>query len=111
MAQGQGQAGNVMSGTVVTYTFTDVGDPLANVRVLMDGSAVPASGQFTMTRAHRFDTAVDRHVVERIASTSDRLSSWILAERRPLSLPDPRWDTLTYGVHACETFLKSIVGS
>lgn len=42
---------------------------------------------------------------------ADRLSAWILAERAPLSLPDPRWDTLTYGVHACEQYLKSIIGS
>ena len=41
----------------------------------------------------------------------DTLSAWILAERAPLSLPDPRWDTLTYGVHACEQYLKSIIGS
>jgi hypothetical protein len=41
----------------------------------------------------------------------DELSAWILAERAPLSLPDRRWDTLTYGVYACEQYLKSIVGS
>lgn len=39
------------------------------------------------------------------------LSGWILAERAPVSRPDPRWDTLTYGVHACEEFLKAIVGA
>lgn len=42
---------------------------------------------------------------------ADTLSSWILAERAPLSLPDLRWDTLTYGVRACEEYLKSIIGS
>ncbi len=41
----------------------------------------------------------------------DQLSAWILAERAPLSLPDKRWDTLTYGVYACEQYLKSIIGS
>ncbi len=41
----------------------------------------------------------------------DTVSAWILAERAPLSLPDPRWDTLTYGVYACEQYLKSIIGS
>ena len=40
----------------------------------------------------------------------DRLSRWILAERAPLSLPDSRWDTLTYGVHACEMYLDAVVG-
>ncbi len=42
---------------------------------------------------------------------ADLISSWILAEGAPLSLPDPRWATLTYGVYACEQYLKSIIGS
>lgn len=41
----------------------------------------------------------------------DRISAGILAERAPLSLPDPRWDTLTYGIHACEMYLDALVGS
>lgn len=41
----------------------------------------------------------------------DRLSSAILLERHPVSLPDSRWDTLAYGVHAVETYLKSLIGS
>lgn len=45
------------------------------------------------------------------AARIDAISSWILAEGAPVSLPDPRWDTLTYGVYACEQFLKSIIGS
>lgn len=48
--------------------------------------------------------------VSRFAAHADRLSSWVLAERIPLSRPDPRWDTLTYGVHACEAYLKAILG-
>jgi len=40
----------------------------------------------------------------------DRLSAGILVERAPLSLPDPRWDTLTYGIHACEMYLDALVG-
>ncbi len=40
----------------------------------------------------------------------DRISAGILAERAPLSLPDPRWDTLTYGIHACEMYLDALVG-
>ncbi len=54
---------------------------------------------------------LDDHTREIIGSQATLLSSWILAERRPLSLPDPRWDTLTYGVHACEMYLKALVGS
>ena len=76
------------------------GDPLHGlVRVEVAPSAALVE--------HTADSAVRAS----IAATSDRLSSWILAERRPLSLPDPRWDTLTYGVHGCETYLKALVGS
>ncbi|WP_434480042.1 hypothetical protein [Gemmatimonas sp.] len=40
----------------------------------------------------------------------DRLSSGMLCERLPVSLPDHRWDTLAYGVHAVETYLHSLIG-
>ena len=46
----------------------------------------------------------------RLTEHCDRLSAGILAERAPLSLPDPRWDTLTYGIHACEMYLDALVG-
>ena len=46
----------------------------------------------------------------RLTAHCDRLSAGILAERAPLSLPDPRWDTLTYGIHACEMYLDALVG-
>lgn len=48
--------------------------------------------------------------VENFSALCDRLSSAILLERQPVSLPDPRWDTLAYGVHAVETYLKSLIG-
>ncbi|MFN3927551.1 MAG: hypothetical protein ACK4QL_09595 [Pseudanabaenaceae cyanobacterium] len=35
------------------------------------------------------------------------ISSWLLWERRPLSLPDPRWDRLIYPIRNCEEFLRS----
>jgi hypothetical protein len=38
---------------------------------------------------------------------ADRLSRWLLAERVPLSTPDPRWDRLLYGIHAVEQYLKA----
>ncbi|SRR5581483_1430263 len=37
---------------------------------------------------------------------ADRISRWLLAERAPLSTPDPRWDRLLYGVHAVERYLR-----
>ncbi len=48
-----------------------------------------------------------RHALAALCHT---LSSAILLERAPVSLPDARWDTLTYGVHAVETYLQSLVG-
>ena len=55
------------------------------------------------------------HGLIRIETTSsaatlenaDRLSRWLLAERAPVSAPDPRWDRLLYGIHAVEQYLKA----
>ena len=41
------------------------------------------------------------------AETADRLSRHLLAERVPLSVPDPRWDRLLYGIHAVEQYLRA----
>lgn len=38
---------------------------------------------------------------------ADRLSRRLLAERVPLSAPDPRWDRLLYGIHAVEQYLRA----
>jgi len=46
-----------------------------------------------------------------LTTRADTISAWILAERAPLALPDGRWDTLTYGVYACEQYLKAVIGS
>lgn len=39
---------------------------------------------------------------------ADLLSGWLMAERRPLSRPDPRWDRLVYPIYECEQFLKAL---
>lgn len=38
---------------------------------------------------------------------ADRLSRWLLAERAPVSTPDPRWDRLLYGIHSVEAYLRA----
>jgi hypothetical protein len=43
-----------------------------------------------------------------VTARADTVSRWILAESSPLSRPDPRWDTLTYGVRDCEEFLRAV---
>ncbi|MBY0491508.1 MAG: hypothetical protein K2R93_16850 [Gemmatimonadaceae bacterium] len=47
---------------------------------------------------------------EAFTAHCDRLSAGILLERAPLSLPDARWDTLSYGVHAVESYLQAVLG-
>lgn len=39
---------------------------------------------------------------------ADLVSRWILAERTPLALPDPRWHTMAYGIADCERYLRAI---
>lgn len=47
-------------------------------------------------------------VAEANADKADLISRWVLAEAAPLALPDPRWDTLVYGVRDCEEYLRAI---
>lgn len=42
-----------------------------------------------------------------ITAQADLMSSWILAERAPVSAPDARWDTMAYGIRDCEEFLRA----
>lgn len=42
------------------------------------------------------------------AGPADEISRWVLAETRPLALPDGRWDKMSYGVRDCEEFLRAI---
>lgn len=44
-----------------------------------------------------------------ITARADTVSSWVLAERTPLALPDARWDRMAYGIRDCETFLRAVV--
>ena len=43
-----------------------------------------------------------------LAERADRVSRWVLAEALPLAIPDARWDTMVYGIHDCEEFLRAI---
>jgi hypothetical protein len=57
------------------------------------------------------DRPVTKQETSRIAELANTISAWILAERLPVSLPDSRWDRLTYGVHDCEQYLAALAGS
>ena len=39
------------------------------------------------------------------------LSRRLLAERAPISTPDPRWDRLLYGIHSVEQYLRARAGT
>jgi hypothetical protein len=43
-----------------------------------------------------------------LSSRADDVSSWILAESLPLSVPDARWDKMVYGIRDCEEYLRAI---
>lgn len=38
---------------------------------------------------------------------ADQIARWLLAERAPVSTPDPRWDRLLYGIRAVEEYLRA----
>ena len=38
---------------------------------------------------------------------ADVVSSWLLGETAPISLPDMRWDRLLYPIRDCEQFLRA----
>ncbi len=82
------------------------GDPLHG---LLRVEVAPPSTLF-----HPNDTRYehpDAEAVQALAQRADDISAWMLAERAPIALPDARWDTLTYGVYACEQFLKAVIGA
>jgi hypothetical protein len=43
----------------------------------------------------------------RLTARADAVSRRILIERRPTAHPDPRWDTMVYGIRDCEALLKA----
>ena len=45
--------------------------------------------------------------VNGLPSTADLISRRLLAERAPVSTPDPRWDRLLYGIHSVEACLRA----
>ncbi|HXI21081.1 MAG TPA: hypothetical protein VNH46_08355, partial [Gemmatimonadales bacterium] len=50
---------------------------------------------------------VEAAAVMETVSAADQVSRWLLAERAPVSTPDPRWDRLLYGIHAVEQYLRA----
>ena len=78
------QNGSLASGTIVSYKFLGV-DPLATVRVVLDGITVPSSGQMKMDRAHRFDSAIGRE-----AGSHAPAFSGLTSDGQTVSLSDYR---------------------
>jgi len=42
-----------------------------------------------------------------LSARADEISRWVMAERAPVSLPDPRWGAMAYGVRDCEELLRA----
>ncbi|MHB1097037.1 MAG: hypothetical protein ACYC3F_12775 [Gemmatimonadaceae bacterium] len=52
----------------------------------------------------RVEVAMDGATAER----ADLVSRWLLAERAPVSLPDPRWGAMAYGIRLTEEYLRAV---
>ncbi len=50
---------------------------------------------------------VEMPPLEEFVDRADEIAGWILAERAPLSLPDPRYDRMLYPIRLVEQYLKS----
>lgn len=50
---------------------------------------------------------VEAHADAETVALADDISRWLLSEVAPLSLPDPRWDTLLYPIRDCESYLRA----
>lgn len=78
------------------------------------GKRTPAASWYLRLRDPRGQDAMFGLVRVEVAdqgdytARADDVSRWILAEVAPLSLPDPRWDKMVYGIRDCEQFLRAI---
>lgn len=52
---------------------------------------------------------VEAAIAGDVAARADEVSRWVLAERAPAALPDPRWDVMVYGIRECEQYLTAIL--
>ena len=43
-----------------------------------------------------------------LTKRADDVSRWVLAERTPLAIPDPRWDRMAYGIRDAEEYLRAV---
>ncbi|HTO73815.1 MAG TPA: hypothetical protein VMJ30_08345 [Gemmatimonadales bacterium] len=62
----------------------------------------PWEGKDLLYGLIRIEAAPTDGTLERV----DQLSRYLLAERAPISAPDPRWDRMVYGVRGVELALK-----
>ncbi len=63
----------------------------------------PWEGKDLMHGLVRVEAAPSEETLARV----DEISRWLLAERAPVSAPDPRWDRMVYGVRGVEMSLRS----
>src|SRR2546423_1096422 len=63
-----------------------------------------ATGQDPLWGLVRVEIAESTTPTER----ANEISRWVMKEMSPLSLPDGRWDKMSYGIRDCEEFLRAI---
>jgi hypothetical protein len=63
----------------------------------------PWEGKDLLHGLVRLEAAPTSDTIDR----ADQLSRWLLAERSPVSMPDPRWDRLLYGIRSVEQYLRA----
>jgi hypothetical protein len=57
----------------------------------------------------RVEVALDADATRAtLTRRADEVARWILAEKLPLSVPDPRWDRMAYGIRDAEEYLRAV---
>lgn len=129
--------GGIAAAGAAAHSALAIGVVKSHRTLYVDGDALPvvlglAAGErttmFTVTSPHRAPVAswylrlrepaarealwglVRVEVAFEGATTerADLVSRWLFAERAPVSLPDPRWGAMAYGVRLTEEYLRAV---
>ena len=129
--------GGIASAGSAAHSPLAIGVVKSHRTLYVDGDALPlvlglAAGErttaFTVTSPHRAAVAswylrlrdpaahdalwglvrVEVALDGATAARADAVSRWLLAERSPVALPDPRWGEMAYGVRLTEEYLRAV---
>jgi len=129
--------GGIASAGTAAHSALAIGVVKSHRTLYVDGDALPvvlglAAGErttaFTVTSPRRAPVAswylrlrdpasrdalwglvrVEVAIEGATTARADLVSRWLLAERSPVSLPDPRWGAMAYGVRLTEEYLRAV---